>query len=114
VIKLTKDEKIAVIFLLLFIFIGISLISYKKNNPRFDYDVIESIVENTKKIKIININKGDKESIAELPHIGPVAAGRIITYRENVGLFKRKEDIKNVKGIGEKTFSKIKDLITTE
>lgn len=113
-IKFTKDEKIAVIFLLLVIFIGITLTSYRKSNPRFDYNTIESISENIKKIKIININKGDSESIAELPYIGPVLAERIIAYRENVGLFERKEDIKNVKGIGEKTFSKIKDLITTE
>jgi comEA protein len=111
VIKFTKDEKIAIIFLLFVVFIGITIATYKKNNPQFDFTTIKPISKDT---SIININKDSKEDITKLPHIGPVTAERIVTYRENVGLFQDKEDIKNVKGIGEKTFSKIKDLITTK
>jgi competence protein ComEA len=49
-----------------------------------------------------------------LPGVGPVTAGRIVEYREKNGPFKTSEEITKIKGIGEKTFQKIKDLITVE
>jgi len=62
----------------------------------------------------VNINTADKEMLSSLPGVGPVTAGRIIEYREKNGPFKNKEEITKIKGIGEKTFQKIKDLITVE
>jgi len=47
-----------------------------------------------------------------LPNIGPVMAKRIIEYRNIHGSFYNIEEIKEVKGIGEKTYEKIKALIT--
>ena len=47
-----------------------------------------------------------------LPGIGPSKAKAIIQYREEHGTFKKIEDLKSVSGIGEKTFEKLKDLIT--
>jgi len=47
-----------------------------------------------------------------LSGIGESKANNIIKYREEVGLFKTKEEIKNVSGIGEAAFEKIKDSIT--
>jgi competence ComEA-like helix-hairpin-helix protein len=61
----------------------------------------------------VNINTADKEALSSLPGVGPVIADRIIEYRENEP-FKNKEGITKVKGIGEKTFQKIKDLIVVE
>lgn len=60
-----------------------------------------------------NINKASLEELMELPGIGETIAGRIIDYRKSNGGFKMTEDIMDVEGIGEKTFEKIKDLITT-
>jgi competence protein ComEA len=62
--------------------------------------------------QIININTADKNELTTLPRIGPVIAQRIIDYRNENGKFVKIEDIKNVKGIGEKTFDNLKDLIT--
>ncbi|MCF8128208.1 MAG: helix-hairpin-helix domain-containing protein [Deltaproteobacteria bacterium] len=62
----------------------------------------------------VNINTADKETLSSLPGVGPVIADRIIEYREKNELFKNKEEITEVKGIGEKTFQKIKDLIVVE
>jgi len=60
----------------------------------------------------VNINTADKAALSSLPGIGPAIAGRIIEYREKNGPFKNVEEITKIKGIGEKTFQKIKDLIT--
>ena len=62
----------------------------------------------------ININVADKEQLQALPRIGPKMAERILLYRHEKGSFKTKEELMNVKGIGPKTFEKLKNLITIE
>jgi len=61
---------------------------------------------------LININTADQSEIESLPGIGPALAERIIQYREENGLYRVPEDIKNVSGIGEKRYEEIKDKIT--
>ncbi|MDO4605001.1 MAG: ComEA family DNA-binding protein [Helcococcus sp.] len=58
----------------------------------------------------ININTANKEQLMKLPGIGDKRAIEIINYRENKK-FRNIEDIKNISGIGDKTFEKIKELI---
>lgn len=60
----------------------------------------------------ININTADIKTLDTLPGIGESIAQSIIDYRTNFGAFKNIEDIKNVDRIGDKTFNKIKHLIT--
>jgi len=60
----------------------------------------------------ININTASSVELQELPHVGEKVAQRIIDFREQNGKFKKVEEIMKVRGIGEKTFEKIKDLIT--
>ncbi len=62
----------------------------------------------------ININTADSTQLQTLSGIGPVTAQKIIDYRENHGRFESIEDIKNVSGIGEKTFEKLKNSIKTK
>ena len=59
----------------------------------------------------ININTANYEELQEITGIGEVIAQRIIDYRNENGPFVQIEDIKNVKGIGEVTFEKMKDEI---
>ncbi|MBP1890450.1 competence protein ComEA [Clostridium moniliforme] len=66
---------------------------------------------NSKKEGKININTADESELNKINGIGPSKAKAIITYREENGDFKSIEDIKNVSGIGEGTFLKIKDSI---
>ena len=109
-IRFTKDEKIILIFLLAALFIGISVSSFKRLNPnrKFFIEFNEKEIEESKKV---NINIASKERFMTLPGIGPVMAERIISYREQNGSFEKAEDIKNVKGIGDKTFEKMKKWI---
>ena len=60
----------------------------------------------------ININTADATGLDKLPGIGPAKAADIISYRESHGGFKSIEEINNVKGIGDATFEKMKDMIT--
>ena len=60
----------------------------------------------------VDINTASAEELDKLPGIGPAKAQAIVDYRNEHGDFKSIEDIKNVHGIKEGTFSKIKDYIT--
>lgn len=60
----------------------------------------------------ININKATKEELMTLSGIGEAKALDIINYRTNIGAFKTLDELKNVKGIGDSVFDKIKDSIT--
>ena len=61
---------------------------------------------------ILNINTATVEQLDALPGVGEATANKIISYREENGSFKSIEDLKNVKGIGDKKFEDLKDLIT--
>ncbi len=62
--------------------------------------------------KLININTADSETLQQLTGVGPATAEKIINYRNENGKFNSIEDIKNVSGIGDKTFEKFRDKIT--
>lgn len=62
----------------------------------------------------INLNKADENELQNLPGIGPSKAAAIMEYRETNGPFKSVEDLKNISGIGDKTFDKLKDLISVQ
>ena len=59
----------------------------------------------------INLNTATLEQLETLPGIGRKTAERILEYRTKSGSFKRIEELMNVKGIGEKSFLKLKPLI---
>ena len=61
--------------------------------------------------KLISLNKGSLDELMTIPGIGEQKAKQIIEYR-NSNAFTSIEDIKNVSGIGESLFEKIKDYIT--
>lgn len=62
----------------------------------------------------INLNTATQEELMSLDGIGEVLAGRIIAYREQNGGFAAIEELKNVYGIGEKIFEKIRNKITVK
>jgi competence protein ComEA len=60
----------------------------------------------------INLNTATAEQLTSLPGIGSATAKLIIDHRTNVGKFSRIEELMNVKGIGEKKFEALKDMLT--
>ncbi len=60
----------------------------------------------------VNLNTATSAELDTLPGIGEAYAARIIEYRTSHGGFKSIDEIKNVKGIGDKTFEKLKDKIS--
>ena len=56
----------------------------------------------------VNINTASPSELEALPGIGPAKAKAIVDYRQQHGAFKSVEELKNVKGIGEGIFSKLK------
>jgi competence protein ComEA len=62
--------------------------------------------------EVVNLNSATADQIATLPGIGPKTADLVVQYRVKNGPFKKIEEIMNVRGIGEKSFLKIKDRLT--
>jgi competence protein ComEA len=60
----------------------------------------------------VNLNTATVAQLETLPGIGKSTAERILEYREKSGGFKKIEDLMNVRGIGEKSFLKLKPLVT--
>lgn len=60
----------------------------------------------------VNINTASIAELTTLNGIGEKKAQAILTYREEQGLFTTLEEIKNIPGIGDKTFENLKPYIT--
>lgn len=87
---------------------GASVITSDENKPE-ELPNSNSETENNNKI---NINIASKETLTSLSGIGDAKAQKIIDYRNENGLFKSIEDLKNISGISEKLFEQIKEFIT--
>ena len=61
---------------------------------------------------VVNLNTATAAQIAELPGIGVKTAELIVQYRVKNGPFKKIEEVMNVRGIGEKSFLRIKDRLS--
>ena len=57
----------------------------------------------------VDINTASEGELTALPGVGPAKARAIVEYRKQHGRFKRVDELKNVKGIGEGIFAKLKD-----
>ncbi len=137
---LTRSESAILLFLALGLIIGgsVKLLHLEKATARHDFSEsdsffaeassrIDSILAaeddssaNTKGGVVkrvtspVNINKADLTELTTIPGVGTVIAQRIIDYRSVHGKFNRTEGLRNVKGIGEKTFAKIKEHVRVD
>lgn len=61
---------------------------------------------------VVNLNSATLEQLESLPGIGPRAAQRILEFRAKNGGFKKVEDLMKIQGIGERSFLKLKPLVS--
>ncbi|HJW09497.1 MAG TPA: helix-hairpin-helix domain-containing protein [Holophagaceae bacterium] len=59
----------------------------------------------------VDLNTATATELMQLPRIGMGTAERIVAFRKEHGAFTRPEEVMNVKGIGEKSFAKLKPLL---
>lgn len=61
---------------------------------------------------LVNLNRATAEELRALPGIGPVMADRIVAHRKEHGRFGKLEELMEVKGVGTRTFARLKPLLT--
>ncbi len=59
----------------------------------------------------VDLNTADQPALESLPGIGPRTAELIVEYRNRTGGFKKVEELMNIKGIGERTFLRLRELV---
>ena len=62
----------------------------------------------------ININTASAKELERIPHIGPQLAGKIISFREGHGPFRRPEHLMLIRGFSDTRYREIKAFIKTE
>ena len=61
--------------------------------------------------KKVNLNRATQTELETIPGIGPSTAVKILNYRKEKGNFRKLEELKEISGIGESKFNKMKDFI---
>ena len=86
--------------------------------PAVGEEIAEGLVNQTEEGEetkaLVNINTADADELTTLNGIGEKKAQLFLDYREENGLFMKLEDIKNIPGIGDKTFESLKPYITID
>ena len=60
---------------------------------------------------LVDLNRATAEELRALPGIGPVMADRIVAHRKKRGGFRKLEELMEVRGVGAKTFARLKPLM---
>ena len=120
-LDLTKQEKVILIFLSLTFVTGLGISAYKKSAQAtqlvvqpYKIEALEEADQFIEEERFININSSNLENLRRLPGVGEKLAERIVQYRSVHSAFTFKEELMQVKGIGEKKFEEIKGLIVLE
>jgi len=114
---LEKREKFILLLLLAILLAGLAFGVYQKRAVYIDVksDDFTNYVEDpsTERSKI-NINESDAAGLMKLKGVGKVLAARIIEYRSTNGSFRSVEELKRVKGLGQKLYEKIRDEVSID
>lgn len=102
-----SKREILVLVILIAVLIALNIVNYAKRE-RLKANTLVVVEEIAVKIPI---NTAQTDELDVLPGIGPALADRIVAYRKEHGPFKTVEDIKKVKGIGNKLLEKMLPFI---
>lgn len=64
--------------------------------------------------KAININTATAEELDKLPNIGEKLAAKIVEHREKFGNFRKPEHLMLVRGVSDRRFREMRNLIKVE
>ena len=100
----TKQERVALAFLLAAGFVGLGVLAWQRVRP--------PAMELSAGALRISVNRAGEAELTALPGIGPVTARRIAEERNRGGRFVTARDLLRVKGISAKTLEKLRGLVT--
>ena len=86
----------------------VKIISIQKNKNEVNTN---AYITKSNSNKIVDVNTADSSLLEWLPGIGPALAGRIIKYRNKLGGFYNREQLKEVWGLPDSVFQKIKEKV---
>lgn len=116
-----RTERVIIAGLIVAVFAGIGVGAFRKGVAsaavqlkQFNPDEYRAGTVETAPDLRVNINQATADELVRLRGVGKVLADRIVEYRLQNGLFLSIAEIKNVKGVGNALFEKIKDNIATE
>ncbi|MDD4980228.1 MAG: helix-hairpin-helix domain-containing protein [Candidatus Omnitrophica bacterium] len=107
--NLTTQERRVILFLLAVALLGLGINFTLKVNSR-----IASVVRIDERITRVNLNQANPQDLLNLPGITPKLADKIMAYRNTQGRFKDIEELKEIKGIGDYRYEKLKELFYAE
>jgi len=119
-LDLTRQERNAIIVLVFLGLLSSAALAYKNHITKTTLAVTDfqapkstlaDVEDKIRQSKIVRINSATSQELEMLDGIGPELAQRIVEYRHSNGPFKSAEEIKNVKGIGDKKFDAIKEFL---
>jgi len=108
-----KKERLVLIALACVFILGVVFSIKDLNVPVMNASERQEYNEQSEALRtgLIDINTANSMELQLLKGIGSTKADAIVEYRESKGPFLQKEDIKNVSGIGDATYDKIKDRL---
>jgi len=113
---LEKREKLIILVITTILIAGLIVRYYQKQSV--SVDLIESSYmadsDYSEISKRININEADEATLTGLKGIGPSLAKRIAEHRIKNGRFRSVEELKEVRGIGEKLLNRVRDEVSVE
>lgn len=108
-LNLTPQERRVILFLISVALLGLGInFALKVNSP------ITQLIRVDNHITKINLNEVSLEELTNIPGITPKLVKNIVAYRNNRGAFKDIEELKEIKGIGDYRYEKLKDLFFVE
>ncbi|MFA6542133.1 MAG: helix-hairpin-helix domain-containing protein [Bacteroidota bacterium] len=127
----TKNEQKVLLVLTLVFLGGIAVKAYKtyvviETKPPYDYSRSDSVFSARSATlrqdssgpallsRKINVNTATKKELMELPGIGEAMADRILLFRQEKGKIRNIGELKDVRGIGDKKFQKLKPFIEAQ
>ncbi len=108
-LNLTLQERKVILFLISMALLGLAVNFTAKVNPR-----MKKFIQVDNHISKININKANLEDMLSTPGITLKLANSIVAYRNTKGEFRDIEELKEIKGIGDYRYEKLKELFFVE